>query len=79
MAFKFKLTPEAEARYREVRDMEERALAKFANMTDANLISSARYYMAQCEPKRWAPGEPVYDATLWHIILPELMRRVEQK
>ncbi len=79
MAFEFKLSPEAQARRDQIRDMEASARAKFANMTDENLIASTKLYMANAEPKRWAPGEPVYDATLWHVILPELMRRVEAR
>jgi hypothetical protein len=73
---KRKMTPEAWA---EVEKWEEAATEnkiKFANMTNETLVASAQYYISQCEPVRWAPGVPVYDATLAHFILPELMRRV---
>lgn len=75
----FKLSPEAEARYAETRAYEEEQKARFANMTDDNLLSSARYYAAQMQPMAWPPGTPVYDATFWHIIVPELMRRLEDR
>ena len=74
-----KMTPEAWA---EVEQWENAAIQnriKFANMTDETLVASAEYYLSQMEPVRWAPGVPVYDATMAHFILPELMRRVGQK
>lgn len=74
----FKLTPEAKARVAEYREWEEQKKAEFANLSDDNLIASAKLYMANMTPMRFAPGEPVYDATMWHIILPELMRRVSR-
>lgn len=72
----FKLTPEARARAAECRDWEAERKTTFANMTDENLVATARLYAAHMTPMRFAPGEPVYDATMWHIILPELLRRV---
>jgi hypothetical protein len=72
----FKLTPEAEKKASEYREWAVERRAEFANMTDASLIASAKLYMANMTPLAFAPGEPVYDATMWHVILPELMRRV---
>lgn len=77
MAFKFKLSPEAERRRNEHLEWEIRRKAEFANLTNKNLVASARLYMANMRPLDFAPGEPVYDATMWHIILPELLRRIE--
>ena len=74
----FKLTPEAQARVAESQAWAEQRKAEFANLSDDNLVASAKLYMANMEPARFAPGEPVYDATMWHIILPELMRRVSR-
>lgn len=72
----FKLSPEAQARAAACREWEEQKKAEFANLTDDNLVASAKLYISHMTPMRFAPGEPVYDATMWHIILPELMRRV---
>lgn len=73
----FKLSPEAKARVDECRAWEEKRKAEFANLSNENLIASAKLYMANMTPLRFAPGEPVYDATMWHIILPELLRRLK--
>lgn len=74
----FKLSPEAQARVDESREWAEAKKAEFANLDNGNLVASAKFYMANMTPMRFAPGEPVYDATMWHIILPELMRRVSE-
>ena len=72
----FKLIPEAQARAEEFRAWADERRAAMAALDDSNLVATAKLYMAQMRPMRFAPGEPVYDATMWHIILPELMRRV---
>lgn len=73
----FRLTPEAQARAKEIEDWYEDRKRQFALLNDGSLVASAELYMRHAEPKHYAPGEPVYDATLWHVILPELMRRVK--
>lgn len=75
----FKLTPEAQARIAENREQVERKKAHFANLSDENLIASTKLFMQHAEPKQFAPGEPIYDATLWHVILPELLRRLGER
>ncbi|MDX0572155.1 hypothetical protein GOD68_18165 [Sinorhizobium medicae] len=72
----FKLTPEAQQRADERQGWATSQRTIFSNMTDENLVASAKLYMANMTPLQFAPGEPVYDATMWHIILPELMRRI---
>jgi hypothetical protein len=74
----FKLSPEAEARAAEYRNWHTERVAMIAQMTDANLAVTARYCMAQMQPVQFAPGEPVYDATMWHVYLPEMLRRLER-
>lgn len=73
------LTPEAAVRLQETEEWHRRRKGEYAAMSDDSLVASARYCLAQMTPTNWAPGEPVYDATMWHVILPELMRRVEQR
>lgn len=74
----FKLSPEIEEQLARSRELEGTYKSAFASMTDANLVASAKFWMAHSEaPRRFAPDEPIYDATLWHVIVPELLRRVE--
>lgn len=72
----FKLTPEAQKRVEDLRNYQDAKKAHFASLTDENLVASAKLYMANMSPLHFAPGEPIYDATMWHVILPELLRRV---
>lgn len=72
----FKLTPEAAARVAERRAWHEEQKARFANLSDDNLRTTAEFYMSMMEPVAFPPGDPVYDATMWHVILPELIRRL---
>lgn len=75
----FRLTPEAQARVAEYRSWADERKSEFANLTDESLVASAKLYMHHMTPLRFAPGEPVYDATMWHIILPELLKRLQEK
>lgn len=75
----FRLSHEAQARVEESRTWAAERREAMEALDNENLIATAKFYMAQMEPMRFAPGEPVYDATMWHIILPELMRRVGEK
>ena len=50
--------------------------AKFEAMTDEQLAETAQRYMDHCERPRWSRGEPVYDAVMWHNILPEFIKRL---
>lgn len=74
MAFKF--TPEAQARIDQYRNWEAERKAEIGALTDENLVTTAKFYMSHMSPMKFVPGEPVYDATMWHIILPELMKRI---
>lgn len=75
----FPMTVEAAARVAFHQQNAETNRARFAQMSDESLVATAGYYMRQMTPVDYAPGEPVYDATMWHVILPELLRRVAGK
>lgn len=75
----FRLSPEAQARADEAKQWLAESEAQFAKMSNESLIATTRFYARQMNPVPFAPGEPVYDATMWHVILPELIRRVEGK
>lgn len=52
---------------------------KYKEMTNDNLIASAKYCLAQMQgPRDQAPGSPVYDAAFYHAILPELFERLRK-
>ncbi len=73
----FRLSPQAQKRVDEARWWAEERRRQMTLLSNENLVSTAKMYMAQMTPMRFAPGEPVYDATMWHIILPELLRRLD--
>jgi hypothetical protein len=75
----FKLDPKAQEEYDRARAMDLSTQQTFASMTDESLVASAKFWMAHCAtPKKYVPDEPIYDATMWHFILPELIRRLER-
>lgn len=50
----------------------------FGSLDNQDLAASARFWMQHCDaPRRLDPSASVYDSTMWHVILPELIRRVE--
>lgn len=49
---------------------------KFAAMPDAELAEKVQYYLSHCERPRWPRGEPVYDAVMWHNLIPEMIKRL---
>ena len=76
----FKLPEHVSEAYVKARAEEASKRAVFANLSDGDLAASAKFWMQHCDtPKRHAPVDGVYDATMWHVILSELIRRVEQK
>lgn len=76
----FRLPPEVEEELARARAQEGHYRQAFANLTNASLVASAKFWMQHSSlPRRFAPDEPVYDATLWHVIVPELLRRVESE
>lgn len=72
----FKLTKEAQERANHCREWQTTRTNELAQLSDENLIATARLYQSNATPMRYAPGEPVYDATLWHIIFPMLIDRL---
>jgi len=57
----------------------EKRKAEYANLTNDNFIATAKYSMGQCrEPAMWGKGECVYNATVWHLLMPEAFRRIER-
>lgn len=80
MAFKPLALPQhVQERLAAAREAEHHQRVVFANLTDADLAASARFWLSHCEaPRRHAPDQPVYDSTFWHVIVPEMLRRLSR-
>lgn len=77
--FKKFMTPEQLAAYNVRADWHKAEVEKVKNMTPATLALAVEYCMTQAQaPQHYQPGTPVYDAQLWYIYLPELLRRLRQ-
>jgi hypothetical protein len=74
------LTPEKQKEIAERDEYFRQKLIEFRSMTVDNFVCSAKYFMSQMQaPKKYKPGEPVYDSTFWYLIIPELFRRLDIK
>jgi hypothetical protein len=75
----FKLPQHIHDQWVAARGEQDRQKAVFANLNDSDLADSAKFWMQHCvTPKQVEPGQPVYDSTFWHIIVPELLRRLKR-
>jgi hypothetical protein len=76
----FKLPQHIHDRLETMRQAEYETRAAFAQLSDADLAISAKFWLQHCEkPKRVLPGTPVYDSTFWHAIVPEMIRRLQRR
>lgn len=74
----FKLPDHISEKYIAARADADMKRAVFANLDDGDLVASARFWMQHCAaPTAVEYGGPTYDATFWHIIVPELLRRIK--
>lgn len=75
--FKKMMSKEARRSQAEADEHFAKELSKFRSMTNENLKASANYYMTQMkEPWKHEFSCPTYDAVFWHVVVPELLRRV---
>lgn len=80
MSFQSHLPQHIQDRLAAAQEADQHRRLVFANLSDGDLAASARFWMQHCvAPRRFDPEEPVYDSTFWHIIAPELLRRLEAK
>jgi hypothetical protein len=49
---------------------------RFAAMTDEQLAETVARYLHNCQRPDWPRGTPVYDAVMWHNLIPEMMKRL---
>lgn len=53
--------------------------SQFHGLSNEDLVTSAKFWMAHCEqPRKFPKGELVYDSTFWHIIVPMVMERLSE-
>jgi hypothetical protein len=75
--FKKLISKEAQHRIAQRDEYYQKRLVEFRNLSKENLVASTKYYLTQMQaPKHWNPGDPVYDAVFYYIIIPELLRRL---
>jgi hypothetical protein len=73
----FKISERVLAKIQADRKIHEDQRTAFTNLSDKDLALSAKFWMQHCvTPKRVKAGTPVYDSTFWHIIVPEMIRRL---
>lgn len=76
----FNLPAEIHEKMEQVRQYTSDRRAEFACLSDQDLALSAKFWIQHCQrPKELDPEDPVYDSTFWHIIVPEMIYRLEQK
>jgi len=54
----------------------EEDCAKFEAMTNKQLAEATQRYLNHCQRPEWPQGTPVYDAVMWHNLIPEMIRRL---
>jgi hypothetical protein len=71
--FKKYLTPETLQRM----TYYDEKVAEHKVMSLEEFIAAAEHCMVNCIPPKRPKGEPVYDSTMWHVIIPEMLRRLK--
>jgi len=70
------LNPDAKARVEALKKAHEADVAKFSALPDAALAEEAAKCLRNCSPCRFSRGEPVYDAIMEYVIIPEMISRL---
>jgi hypothetical protein len=53
-------------------------MEEFEQMTDENLADTTEFFLTQMRtPWKHQPGTPVYDSTFYHILIPEILKRLK--
>lgn len=78
--FRRLMTPEQRARLDAQKEFHARDLAEARAMDDETLANKIEYFMTQSTSvRKWAPGDPVYDAVLVYSLIPEAARRLRKR
>lgn len=73
------MTPERKKAYLGHEEYVARRVEDAEQMDAPSLVATFRYYMTQCTQPANGPEAPVYDSQLWYVLLPELLKRLEDK
>ena len=81
--FRKLLSPEQQKQLAEWDEYYEKRLIEYRNIETKNLIASVKYFMTQMrEPRKHFDKDypaTTYDSTFWYILLPEMIRRLDEK
>jgi hypothetical protein len=79
MNFRRLLSSKRQKEIAEQDEVYEEKFIVFRSMNSQNLASTLEFYTSNMSvPWKYEPGCPVYDATFWHIIIPEVLRRLRK-
>lgn len=67
------------ARARELEAAYQADCVKFEAMNDDQLAETVAYYLKNCQRPDWPRGTPVYDAVMWHNLIPEMIKRLRDR
>lgn len=71
------MTPEARAKIERRNAHMEKETTRLRAMSAEQIVKYAQLCLDNSAgPRDFPPGEPVYDNAVWHLVLPELIRRV---
>lgn len=77
--FRKMMTPEQRERFDRDQEYIAREHARHRRMSNADLVKYAQNCINNAEgPRKYPAPVPVYDNAVWHFVLPELIRRLEQ-
>ncbi len=52
---------------------------KTRELSDEELVAVVNRTLPHVQPPDFMAGSPVYDANLWHTLIPEMLRRLQQR
>jgi hypothetical protein len=77
--FKKLLSKEARKRIKDLDIYYARRSEEISSLSNKNLVSTAKYYLTQMEClRKYDVSAPVYDSVFYHIIIPELLERLNE-
>lgn len=73
------LSPDAQKRIAFKNQYYAKRLNEIENLSHKNLVRTTKYYLSQMQaPLKYNANDCVYDAVFYHIIVPELLKRINK-